>query len=552
MKCAGYGAYCCYGVPTARLNNARNQNRLTVLSAVTAPGGIPTRRVLCVDQSNARDHDQVLLRRYQESGCQDAFEQLVARHAGWIGALVRRRVKDKHLAEDVTQAVFIILARKARTIRADVVLSAWLFRVARFAARDALKQELRRSKRWLRAAEMRIGEIEDIDGLASNHRAARTSAAPDADLDDAIACLSETDRQVILLRFYEDKTMAEVGIALGIAEDAAKQRVSRALKRLRLLLGRRGVAIASLSVLVAMLHSASGAKAASVVGTTAAHSMSVAAVGRGEASGQSLQVAQGTLRSIASAQCRLWAAMSSAAMAFVIVIGMLSPVMGQAALRPLRRISAAVALLISDAPHLSGIVPAPAPSQPVPLAKVWVGKANQGGWPVLPLDAPKIQLPMRSISGSNQPVAVAQDVKGQYWYHTIEPPLAGSTSLVSRLCGAIDIDVDHELTMLGAKPGLSERDPIEHSLDYFHAATISAAVQAADWQPLDPPGTDGGVVLPFAGTNGGMEQRNDISLQTVVVPEPMGSSILILAISLVISRRRRRDSSTDDLRSRIV
>jgi hypothetical protein len=145
---------------------------------------------------------------------------------------------------------------------------------------------------------------------------------------------------------------------------------------------------------------------------------------------------------------------------------------------------------------------------------------------------------MHSLSGSNEPVAVAQDAKGQYWYHRIEPPALGSTSLVAHLRDAIDVDVDRELSALAAKSDSAERDPIAHSLDYFHAAMIGAAVQAADWKPLDPPGNDGGVVLPFAGTSGTPDSI-DTRLQIANVPEPFGLSLLA-ASALLLRRKRAR------------
>src|SRR5258706_15630582 len=97
--------------------------------------------------------DSTLLGRYVETGCQDSFEAIVARHSGWVFSLSLRAVRDRHLAEDVTQAVFIILARKARTIRQGTPLSGWLFKVSRFAVGDALKHRRRMHNREHRFAE---------------------------------------------------------------------------------------------------------------------------------------------------------------------------------------------------------------------------------------------------------------------------------------------------------------------------------------------------------------------------------------------------------------
>src|SRR5258706_16362433 len=96
--------------------------------------------------------DWVLLSRFVESGCQESFQQIVTRHSGWVFALSLRAVRDRHLAEDVTQAVFIVLARKARTIRQGTPISGWLFKVSRFAVSDALKRRGRGTKRENRLA----------------------------------------------------------------------------------------------------------------------------------------------------------------------------------------------------------------------------------------------------------------------------------------------------------------------------------------------------------------------------------------------------------------
>ena len=98
--------------------------------------------------------DTALLTRYVETGCQDSFEEIVSRHSGWIYSLSLRAVRDKHLAEDVTQAVFIILAKKAGSIHPDTPLSGWLFKTSRFAVSDAIKRRVRMQRRENRAAEL--------------------------------------------------------------------------------------------------------------------------------------------------------------------------------------------------------------------------------------------------------------------------------------------------------------------------------------------------------------------------------------------------------------
>ena len=192
-----------------------------------------------------------LLREFARNNSEQAFRVLVERHVNMVHAVALRQTHHTQLAEDVTQAVFIVLAEKAASISANTILTGWLFRATRFAAANVKRAEARREHWEQKAAQMEPATSPDP---------AEEQITPL--LNEALEELPETDRVAILLRFFESKSMEEVGRTLGTSESAAKMRLSRAVEKLRLIFRKRGVVVPA-AVLFSVL-SAQAAPAAPV------------------------------------------------------------------------------------------------------------------------------------------------------------------------------------------------------------------------------------------------------------------------------------------------
>jgi len=176
--------------------------------------------------------DNALLREYAENHSNEAFEALVSRHINLVYSIAVRHVGNSDQAEEITQAVFITLAKKALRLRHDRALSSWLFQATRLTATNFVRSEARRHRREQEAYMQTILNERGGDNLWPG-------IAPL--LDGAVAALSEKDRRAIVLRFYEGRNLREVGAALGVSEEASKKRVARALERLQRYFFKRGM-----------------------------------------------------------------------------------------------------------------------------------------------------------------------------------------------------------------------------------------------------------------------------------------------------------------------
>lgn len=232
-------------------------------------------------------NDIELLRRYADENSEEAFAAIVFRYINLVYSVALRHVAHSHQAEEITQAVFIILSRKAKSLSAKIILSGWLYQTARLTAANYVRGEIRRQNREREAY---------MESLLND-------TPPDADetwaqiaplLDKAMAHLREKDRNVIVLRFFEGKSLSEVGTALGIEERAAQKRVLRSVEKLRAFFVSQGVKLSTSAVAESV--AARSVQAAPVV---LAKSIISAAMGKGAATTSTLTTVKGALKLMA-------------------------------------------------------------------------------------------------------------------------------------------------------------------------------------------------------------------------------------------------------------
>lgn len=203
--------------------------------------------------------DWQLLQNYVERNSEGAFHTLVARHIDMVHSSALRQLQnDSQLAEEVTQAVFILLARKAGSFREGIILPSWLFRTTRFVAARAIRTERRRQHREQEAFQMQ--------SLSSSDEA-WSRIAPF--LDEGLEELGDKDRTAVVLRFLQGKSLRDVGSVMGTTEDAAKKRVSRAVEKLRSFFESKGFKVSATTVSTALATQSVQAAPAGLAGSIA-------------------------------------------------------------------------------------------------------------------------------------------------------------------------------------------------------------------------------------------------------------------------------------------
>jgi len=234
--------------------------------------------------------DTELLREYALRNSETAFATLVSRHLDMVYATALRHVGNHHEAQEIAQAVFIILARKARSFGPKTVLAGWLFQTARLTAKNHLRAEIRRARR----------EQEAYIQSHPSEDSSETWRQIIPLLNELVGSLREKERNAIVLHYLEGKEYKEVAAAIGGSEAAAQMRVSRALEKLRGMFAKRGVAVTS--VALGGMISACGMQAAPLgmavkVAATAAHGATLTA--------STLSLVKGTMNVMAWTKARL-------------------------------------------------------------------------------------------------------------------------------------------------------------------------------------------------------------------------------------------------------
>lgn len=175
--------------------------------------------------------DQELLKKYVSVSDQAAFSELVRRHMSMVYATIWRLTGDEGISEEGTQNVFVILAKKAAQCCRVVNLGGWLHQCARNEARNMNRKRSLRKEKEVEAYAMMESEKEGVSVWKEILPV----------LDDVIGDLRAKDREIIVSRFLEERSFSQIGKLLGISEDGAQKRASRALERLSVKLKRRGV-----------------------------------------------------------------------------------------------------------------------------------------------------------------------------------------------------------------------------------------------------------------------------------------------------------------------
>jgi RNA polymerase sigma factor (sigma-70 family) len=229
--------------------------------------------------------DSELLRRYAREKSDAAFAALVARHVNMVYSAALRKTGNPAAAQEITQAVFVILAQKANRLLPHPALSGWLYQTTRLTAANFLRTEIRRTRREQEAYMQSLSRQTEPELW--------TQITPL--LEDAMGDLGEKDRNALALRFFEGKTFSEIGTAFRVSENAARKRTDYALEKLRAYFFKRGVTSTTGSIAAAISANSVHAAPAMLAKTAAAVALAKGAT----ASTSTLALVKGALKIMA-------------------------------------------------------------------------------------------------------------------------------------------------------------------------------------------------------------------------------------------------------------
>ena len=229
--------------------------------------------------------DSELLRRYAREKSDAAFAALVARHVNMVYSAALRKTGNPAAAQEITQAVFVILAQKANRLLPHPALSGWLYQTTRLTAANFLRTEIRRTRREQEAYMQSLSRQTEPELW--------TQITPL--LEDAMGDLGEKDRNALALRFFEGKKFSEIGTAFRVSENAARKRTDYALEKLRAYFFKRGVTSTTGSIAAAISANSVHAAPAMLAKTAAAVALAKGAT----ASTSTLALVKGALKIMA-------------------------------------------------------------------------------------------------------------------------------------------------------------------------------------------------------------------------------------------------------------
>jgi RNA polymerase sigma factor (sigma-70 family) len=176
--------------------------------------------------------DAELLNAFVTKGDEESFRELVVRRTGFVYAVNLRRLRDPHLAQDATQAVFIALVRKAASVARCPSVIGWLHRSSCYESLNLMRAQTNRLARET--------EAEQLGTTTGGPIRSPDAGALESVLDEILNELPEGDRDAIIARYFSQHSYAEIGRKAGRSENATRMRVDRALTKLRDQLESRG------------------------------------------------------------------------------------------------------------------------------------------------------------------------------------------------------------------------------------------------------------------------------------------------------------------------